>query len=137
MLKLFLTLFITLTALSTYSLDIDEACDELKEQQEALLSKLSTSLTEANMAGQCIGYSAINNNKKINLNAACAEFIEQQENLLGNFSTSMQEANQAGICLGAIYAACGTIDFSDAANQIKDNLLHTNSEADIRRVTDC
>lgn len=137
MFKFLISLILTFLALSTHSLDIDKACDELKEQEETLLTDLSTSFIEANMAGQCIGYSAIYNNRSINLNTACKEFIEHQENLLGEFSTSLIEANQAGICMGAIYAACGTVSYSNAAKRIINKVSNSASESYLRRAVGC
>lgn len=137
MFKLLIPLLFTLIALNTHSLDMDKACDELKEQEEALLTDLSASFIEANMAGQCIGYTAINNNRSIDLNKACKEFIEHQENLLGEFSTSLIEANQAGICIGAIYAACGTVSYSNAAIRVIKKISNSASESYLRRAVGC
>lgn len=137
MIRFLLTILLSITALSVHSLDINKACDELKEQKEALLTDLSASFIEANMAGQCIGYSAVNNNRSINLNKACKEFIEHQENLLGEFSTSLIEANQAGICMGAIYAACGTVSYSNAAIRVINKISNSASQSYLRRAVGC
>jgi len=82
------------------SVDIDLACKEKKEQEMSLLNKMSTSLTEANLAGQCTGYTSY---YKIEFNQVCPEFIEQKRALLSSLSTSLSEANLAGQCIGAIY----------------------------------
>lgn len=82
------------------SVDIDLACKEKKEQKKSLLPRMSTSLTEANLAGQCTGYKSY---YKIDLALSCSEFIEQKKSLLSFLSTSLSEANLAGMCVGAIY----------------------------------
>lgn len=86
------------------AVDIDLACKEKKEQKMSLLSKMSTSVTEAHLAGQCTGYWSFD---KVNLNKACSEFVEQKNALLSSLSTSLAEANLAGICIGAIYRVAG------------------------------
>lgn len=137
MLRTLIILLLILSAFSTHSLDIAKACDELKEQKEALLSSLSTSYIEANLAGQCIGYRAVNSNRNVNISKACAEFIEQKENLLGNLSTSLKEANQAGICIGAIYGACGTINYTDAAQRVVYKISSNATKRQLRSVVGC
>lgn len=93
-------IFILFSSSSLAKVDIDLACKEKKEQQRSLLEKLSTSVTEAHLAGQCTGY---NSYYKINLKKYCSEFLEQKNSLLGSMSTSLEEANLAGMCIGAIY----------------------------------
>lgn len=96
-------ILVALTLFSTSSLanvDIDRACKEKKEQQRSLLERLSTSVTEAYLAGQCTGYDSY---YKVNLKESCSEFVEQKESLLSSLSTSLKEAHLAGRCVGAIY----------------------------------
>lgn len=95
-----LVVFILFSASSLANVDIDLACKEKKEQQRSLLERLSTSMTEAYLAGQCTGYDSY---YKINLKESCSEFLEQKESLLGSLSTSLKEAHMAGMCVGAIY----------------------------------
>lgn len=132
--------FILLSFLTSHahSLDISQACDELTQQKKALLSKLSTSLSEANMAGQCIGYRAIASGTQLNLEKACSELVEQKNNLLGSLSTSFEEANQAGICMGAIYAACGTVDsYKKGAERIINKGLINTRINTIKKAVGC
>ena len=133
---LFFALFV-IFSLNSHALDINKACQEFSEQKEALLSNLSTSLTEANMAGQCIGYRAVINKVRLSVYKACAEYIEQQESLLGNFSTSLKEANKAGQCLGAIYAACGPGDFNYSAERIVSHGLINANSPSLKRIAGC
>lgn len=105
-----LILFITVvffSATSSAFVDTDLACKEKEEQEKSLLP-MSTSLIEAHLAGQCIGYKSY---YKIVWVEACSEFIEQKKSLL-SMSTSLKEANLAGQCKGAIYQIvekkCGT-----------------------------
>ncbi|GAB0111804.1 hypothetical protein [Pseudoalteromonas distincta] len=93
-------IFILFSSSSFAQVDIGLACKEKKEQQRSLLEKLSTSLIEAHLAGQCTGYDEYD---KVNLKVSCSEFLEQKESLLGSVSTSIKEANLAGMCVGAIY----------------------------------
>lgn len=95
-----LIIFIFFSSNSLAKVDIDLACKEKREQQHSLLEKLSTSMLEANLAGQCTGYYSY---LKINLKKSCSEFLEQKNSLLGAMSTSLTEANLAGMCIGAIY----------------------------------
>ena len=116
------SIFIALMAFSNTCLakiDIDLACKEKKEQQHSLLERLSTSLTEAHLAGQCTGFKSV---YRINLKEACSEFLEQKASLLSSLSTSLKEANLAGMCVGAIYklakeceADTYNIDYTDIA----------------------
>lgn len=132
--------FILLSFLTchAHSLDISKACDELTQQKEALLSKFSTSLSEANMAGQCIGYQAITSGTQLNLEKACSELVEQKSNLLGSLSTSFEEANQAGICMGAIYAACGSVNsYNKAAESIINKGLINTRVYTIKKAVGC
>ena len=87
--------------------DIDLACEEKKEQQHSLLTKMSTSLTEAHLAGQCTGYKTYD---KIDWKRSCSEYIEQKNALLSFLSTSLSEANSAGKCVGAIYKVAQQCD---------------------------
>ena len=94
---------------SAAAMDIESACKERDEQKKALLSNMSTSISEALLAGQCIGYEkASYSNFKIStfagLSKACSEYVEQKEALLPlNISTTFSEAMFSGICLGVIY----------------------------------
>ncbi|MGB2742817.1 MAG: hypothetical protein WBC60_19915 [Cognaticolwellia sp.] len=107
--KFIIALSMLFFSLSTLAIDIDKACKERDEQKHALLSNMSTSISEALLAGQCIGYKkASYNNFNIStfadLSKACSEFVEQKEALLPfNMSTNLTEAMYAGMCLGAIY----------------------------------
>lgn len=80
--------------------DITLACKEKKEQKKSLLTKMSTSHEEANLAGQCTGYKSY---MQIDIKQACSEFVQQKKALLSTLSTSNIEANLAGMCIGAIY----------------------------------
>ncbi|TMP04863.1 hypothetical protein CWC11_10840 [Pseudoalteromonas sp. S3178] len=98
-------ILVVFTLFSTSSLanvDIDLACKEKKEQQRSLLEKLSTSVTEAHLAGQCTGYYSYNM-EGIEWKESCSEFLEQKESLLSSLSTSLKEAHLSGRCVGAIY----------------------------------
>ena len=53
---LILVVFILFSSSSFANVDIELACKEKKEQQRSLLERLSTSVTEAHLAGQCTGY---------------------------------------------------------------------------------
>ena len=97
---LILVVFILFSSSSFANVDIELACKEKKEQQRSLLERLSTSVTEAHLAGQCTGYDFY---YKVNLKESCSEFLEQKESLLSSLSTSLKEANLAGMCVGAIY----------------------------------
>tara|TARA_R110001606_G_scaffold27733_1_gene88485 strand:+ start:706 stop:1140 length:435 start_codon:yes stop_codon:yes gene_type:complete len=97
-----LVVFILFSASSLAKVDIDLACKEKKEQQRSLLERLSTSVTEAHLAGQCTGYHSYNMNN-FEWKESCSEFLEQKKSLLGSLSTSLQEAHLAGVCVGAIY----------------------------------
>jgi hypothetical protein len=139
MLKILITILLGMSS-SAYALNIDKACEEYGEQKQALLSNLSTSYKEANMAGQCIGYRAVirGNGIGIKLKQLCSEFIEQKENLLGRLSTSLKEANMAGQCIGAIYAACNNINYTSAAKIIiNSNDSFTMSRSRIRHYLNC
>jgi hypothetical protein len=102
-------------------MNIESACKERDEQKKAPLSKMSTSYSEAFLAGQCIGYEKItytytysNINFDINsfaeLPNACSEFVEKKEALLPFVSTSLSEAMLAGMCVGAIYNIANKCD---------------------------
>ena len=98
-------LLLTCTFFSTVTfaaVDIDLACKEKKEQKMSLFPKMSTSLIEANLAGQCTGYHSYS---RIDVTLACSEFVEQKKSLFTLLSTSLTEANLAGMCVGAIYRA--------------------------------
>lgn len=97
-----LVVFIFFSASSLANVDIDLACKEQKEQQRSLLERLSTSVTEAHLAGQCTGYYSYNM-AGIEWKESCSEFLEQKESLLSSLSTSLKEAHLAGRCIGAIY----------------------------------
>lgn len=95
-----LVVLILFSSSSLAKVDIDFACKEKKEQQRSLLERLSTSVTEAHLAGQCTGYDSY---YKVNIKESCSEFLEQKKSLLGSLSTSLKEAHLAGVCVGAIY----------------------------------
>ena len=135
--SLLITLLLLIFSQLTLALDINEACNELDEQENAAFSKLSTSHIEANKAGQCTGWRSINKYQSISLTKPCNEFLEQRNNILGNLSTSLKEASQAGICLGAIYFACGDTSYSAAAQRIVDSGFDIMDANDIKKVADC
>ncbi|MDN2664150.1 hypothetical protein OW492_12275 [Psychromonas sp. 14N.309.X.WAT.B.A12] len=86
--------------------NIKLACEEKEEQKQSLLTRLSTSVTEAHLAGQCTGYYS---HSRISFRESCSEFIEQKKSLL-SFSTSLKEAYLAGTCIGAIYKTAQDCD---------------------------
>lgn len=101
MFKWFLSFICMSISMNSFaSVDIVLACEEKKEQQMSLLTSMSTSLTEANLAGQCTGYKSYS---RIDIALSCSEFREQKKSLLSSLSTSLSEANLAGMCIGAIY----------------------------------
>lgn len=128
---LFIVACIFLSSISLANVDVTHACAELKEQNEALVPQISTSLSEANLAGQCKGY---RNDTGINLYEACDEFVEQKTALLSVLSTTVSEANDAGYCVGAVYRIaqrCGVqrIDYFKVANFIKDARPNSHTSA--------
>ncbi|GAA6173548.1 hypothetical protein NBRC116592_32180 [Colwellia sp. KU-HH00111] len=119
MLRLIIILLLCFYSLSASAagIDIVKACEERDEQKKALLSKMSTSITEAFLAGQCTGYqqtyyrSSYNAHAFEELPVACAEFVEQKEALLPlNMSTTLKEAMYSGMCIGAIYKVAEACD---------------------------
>ena len=133
------SLFFVLMAVTQFShaLDTKRACDELEEQQQALISTLSTTLEEANLAGQCIGWKKIKNGYQLNVFKACTEFLEQRNNLLGDLSTTFIEANQAGMCLGAVYATCSNPSYTSAATSLVGYGDRSMYKREIERVVGC
>jgi hypothetical protein len=129
-------LLLTSVVQFSYALDVDinRACDELDEQKETLVSSLSTSLEEANLAGQCIGWSKINKGRRLKVFKPCSEFLEQKNNILGDLSTSFIEANKAGVCLGAIFASCSGISYVSVATHLVDYGDYFVDQDDILRV---
>lgn len=110
--KWLLLLICTLFCSTSFAaVDIELACKEKKEQQKALFEKMSTSLKEAHLAGQCTGYWHFD---KVNFTKACSEFVEQKRALLPSFSTSLSEASLAGICVGAIYRVAKECDVNSS-----------------------
>ncbi len=97
-------LFSCLSSTAFANVDITEACNEYKEQKESLF-ELSTSIIEAHLAGQCMGYKNTSRYRTFDeLPQACSEFVEQKNALLPNdMSTSLSEATLSGMCVGAIY----------------------------------
>ncbi|SGY88166.1 hypothetical protein [Moritella viscosa] len=97
-------LFSCLSSASFANVDITEACNEYNEQKESLF-ELSTSILEAHLVGQCIGYENTSRYRTFDeLPRACYEFLEQKNALLPNdMSTSLAEATLSGMCIGAIY----------------------------------
>jgi len=132
MLKYWLLLVsVIFSSFSFASVDIELACEEKKEQQLSLLSKMSTSVLEAHLAGQCTGYNSL---YQVDLGEACSEFVEQKEALLSSMSTSLSEANLAGICVGAIHKLASkkckdtafTIDYLSMAKEaIKESSVYS------------
>ena len=122
---LFISLIFSVESVAT--VDINLACKEKKEQQMSLFSKMSTSLTEANLAGQCTGYWHYDEE---NLHKACSEFLEQKNALLPSLSTSLSEAHLAGICIGAIYRVaveCDVYSYHINYSRIAENSFSLNS----------
>ena len=105
----FLLVSLIFSVESFATVDIVLACKEKKEQQMSLLPKMSISITEANLAGQCTGY---RHYSEVDFNKACSEFVEQKEALLPFMSTSLAEANWAGMCIGGIYRVAKICDVS-------------------------
>lgn len=112
MFRLFITISLSFISFSASAMDIEGACKERDEQKQALLSKMSTSYSEAFLAGVCVGfenitytdlYSGFDINSFDELPNSCAEFVEKKEALLPFVSTSLSEAMLAGMCVGAIY----------------------------------
>jgi len=133
MLRITLILILSTLPFPSLSLDLNKACEEEIEQKKSLLNKLSTSLTEANLAGQCKGYYG----NGLSIYEACEEYIEQENNLLGKLSTSFSESHKAGICMGAIYAVCNNDNFTSIAERIvarKDKLI---SKSEIKITIGC
>ena len=54
--RLIIAILLSVFSLSVAAIDINKACKERNEQKHALLSNLSTSISEALLAGQCTGY---------------------------------------------------------------------------------
>lgn len=104
-LLLFTCIFISMNSFASFNIGL--ACEEKKEQQMSLLANMSTSLTEANLAGQCTGYKSYS---RIDIALSCSEFREQKRSLLSSLSTSLSEANRAGMCIGAIYRVAEECD---------------------------
>lgn len=114
-----LFIIIFFSSITVAKVDINLACKEKNEQKHSLLTRLSTSVTEAHLAGQCTGYESYS---KIDFTKSCSEFVEQKKSLL-SFSTSLKEAHLAGICVGAIYRIAQycevdtyNLDYSQIAN---------------------
>jgi hypothetical protein len=122
MLRLIIVLLLCFYSLSVSAagIDIDKACEERDEQKKALLSKMSTSITEAFLAGQCTGYlqTYYRNSDSVHtfeeITMACSEFVEKKEGLLPfNMSTTLEEAMLAGMCTGAIYKVAKDCDVNE------------------------
>ena len=125
---LFVSLVFSVESIATVNIDL--ACKEKKEQQMSLLTKMSTSVSEANLAGQCTGYWHYN---EVDLGKACSEFLEQKNALLPSLSTSLSEANSAGICIGAIYRVaveCEVNNYHINYSKIAKNSLSARSMRD-------
>jgi hypothetical protein len=107
--RLIIAILLSIFTLSAAAVDIRSACQERDEQKKALMSKISTSISEALLAGQCTGYEQTsytysNRYSFAKLPQACSEFVEQKKAILPfNMSTSLLEAKRAGMCMGAIY----------------------------------
>lgn len=112
--RLIMILSLFVLNFSAAAMDVESACKERDEQKKALLSKMSTSYSEAFLAGQCKGFENITytytySNITFDINSfdelpnSCAEFVEKKEALLPFISTSLSEAMLAGMCVGAIY----------------------------------
>jgi hypothetical protein len=126
MLRLFITISLFFLGFSAAAMDIESACKERDEQKKALLSNMSTSLSEALLVGQCTGYHKTSYTKYRvssfeDLPQACLEFVEQKEALLPfDMSTTLSEAMLAGMCLGAIYKIAEDCN----RNEHKINYVH-------------
>lgn len=137
--RLIIAILLSIFSLSVAAIDINKACEERDEQKNALLSKMSTSISEALLAGQCTGYeqaSYSNIDSFAELPLACSEFVEQKKAFLPfDMSTSLREANLAGMCLGAIHKIAehcqledSRIDYDSIADKIRvssrDQIIH-------------
>jgi hypothetical protein len=122
---------------SAAGIDIDKACEERDEQKKALLSKMSTSISEAFLAGQCTGYrktyyrSSNNSHSFEELSLVCSEFVEKKQALLPfNMSTTLREAMYSGMCIGAIYKVAEACDVKEQYIQylvIAKGMQHMNA----------
>ncbi len=130
MLRLFITISLFFLSFSAAAIDIESACKERDEQKKALLSKMSTSYSEAFLAGQCKGFENITytytySNISFDINSfdelpnSCAEFVEKKEALLPFISTSLSEAMLAGMCVGAIYNIANKCDSAQHIEYLK------------------
>jgi hypothetical protein len=141
MYRLIIALLLSVLSLSATALDIENACNERDEQKHSLLSKMSTSISEALLAGQCTGYKSINNILSSGeLSKACSEFVEQKSALLPfNMSTTLSEAMLAGICVGAIYKlveGCNSGEKKINYLYIAKDIIGTTKSQTIFRITD-
>ncbi|NRA85021.1 MAG: hypothetical protein HRU22_15025, partial [Gammaproteobacteria bacterium] len=102
--RLLYSAFFTLLLLSSpvaVALDIETACQVRDKIKNSLLGKVSTSVGNAHLSGQCIGATKpYYHSDEIVVN--CAEYLEQKAALLGDFSTTLTEAYQSGFCVGTI-----------------------------------
>lgn len=104
--RLIVVIFLSFYSLSVSALDIYKACEERDEQKKALLSIMSTSISEAFLAGQCTGYKQTYylGTNIVNFPQVCSKFVEKREAFLPfDMSTTLSEAAYAGMCIGAIY----------------------------------
>lgn len=114
--RLIIILLLCFCSLPVSAIDIKKACEERDEQRNALLNKMSTSITEAFLAGHCVGYEKTYylGTSIDNLSEACSEFIERKEALLPfDISTTLSEAAKAGMCIGAIYKVAKSCDIDE------------------------
>lgn len=131
--KLIIALLLCSVSQLALAIDVKQACKEREEQKNALFSRMSTSIKEAMLAGQCSGYeqTAYNYNNQYSfpeLPLACSEFVEQKKALLPlDISISLREANLAGMCIGAIYKVAKDcrfeeyrIDYDGIANVVRN-----------------
>jgi len=131
--QLIVAILLSIFSLSVAAIDINKACRERDEQKHALLNEMSTSISEALLAGQCSGYqqtSYHNMHSFTELPLACSEFVEQKKAFLPfNMSTSLLEAKRAGMCMGAIYKIaedCRHEDYRINYDYIADYVRHLN-----------
>ena len=143
--RLIITLLLFSLSFSASAMDIGNACKERDEQKKALLSKMSTSISEALLAGQCTGYHQTSYTKYSassfdELPQACSEFVEQKEALLPfDMSTTLSEAMLAGMCLGAIYkvaASCESAEYQIKYLYIAKNIKGLNESQSVLRIAE-
>jgi len=145
MLRLFITISLFFLSFSAAAMDIESACKERDEQKKALLSNMSTSISEALLVGQCTGYHQTSYTEYRvfsleELPQACSEFVEQKEALLPfDMSTTLSEAMLAGMCLGAIYKvaeSCEIEEYQIKYLYIAKNIKGLNERQSVFRIAE-